>query len=80
MTTGAAGNRYGMRGGGWIPALVNGQAPFGVVKGVRKTCPEPIHVRCMCGYWWVVPSTAAKPCERCGEPFVRVRIDREGAA
>lgn len=74
MTTGPAGNRYGVRGGGWAPDLVDGQLPYGVVDGVRKTCPTPLFVRCFCGYWWVAPSTAAKPCDRCGEHFVRVTV------
>jgi hypothetical protein len=70
-------NRYGQRGGGWLPELGHGEAPFGVVDGGRRQpCPEPVYVRCDCGYSWVVPSTAAKPCERCGESFTRVNIPR----
>lgn len=66
--------RYGRRGGRWMsqndPALFEGA--YGIVDGAKGRCPTPIHVRCFCGYFWVVPSMAAKPCDRCGEPFITV--------
>lgn len=73
--------RYGRRGGNWLPELVDGQLPFGVVDGVRKTCPTPLFVRCgFCGgRWWVVPADAGKPCHVCGDVLAPVFIDPKAA-
>lgn len=75
MSATSKANRYGQQGGGWIPDLIDGQLPFGVVNGIRQTCPTPVFVRCFCGNFWVTPNTAAKPCDRCGEPFVPIVVE-----
>jgi len=64
-----ASNRYGRRGGNWLPALVDGQKPFGVIEGVRTTCPDPVFVVCACQVvdgWWVMPGDVGKRCDWCG--------------
>lgn len=75
MPTSAAERRYGRRGGGWKDAVPQAlqDAAFAAAAGRG----EVVLVYCDCPWpCWVVPSTAAKPCERCGEQFVRVPLPR----
>jgi hypothetical protein len=64
--------RYGRRGGNWLPQLVDGEPPFGVVDGVRQTCPTPVLVRCGCSWpSWTSAGDVGKTCCLCREPTRR---------
>lgn len=81
MSATSKGNRYGARGGNWLPELVGGQAPFGSIDGQRQDCPEPVLVQCsFCGWrFWVTPADANKPCHVCNEKVLSVEIPRRSA-
>lgn len=68
MTTAPAGNRYGMRGGNWLPPPPKDDAAF--AKAVAEGYIVLARCECQINGWWIVAHRLGRKCHACGVRYV----------